>query len=125
MIIQVTRTPRTLWCITRCHNRLHWFRDGKNRNFLHGCHSCDTPPELLIIFTKISLIPSWPSDDTFRSSFSSLLIHSSFRFLCCWICTRGLPESTIYFIQVHRTNTVQTSISNHFLFSTSTNWVFK
>jgi len=55
------------------------FQGGKKNRNLFTCIVVDnTSPEFPTLFTEVSRVPSCPSDDTWKSSFSSLLMHSNF-----------------------------------------------
>jgi hypothetical protein len=115
--VQVTPTPRTLWCITRCHNRLHWVREGKNRNFVHVCHSwwhfigtsyCRhrsfTCPQLSIWWHMKKFVLEFTNASQLQV-LVLLVLHK----------TTSWKHHHICFIQVYQTNTVQTSLRDHFL----------
>lgn len=121
MTVQVTLTPRTLWCIRHCHNRLHWLREGKNRNFFHVCHSwwhfagtsnCRhrsfTCPQLSIWWYLKKFVLEFANASQLQV-FVLLVSHKTTSWKYHHIC----------FIQVYQTYAVQTSLRDHFLVATS------
>jgi len=87
--------PRTLLCISRWHNRLHWLREEKNRNFVHVCHSwwhfTGTFNCRHRSFTCLQL-SNWWYLKKFVLEFTNVF---QLQVLVLLFCTRRLPESTI------------------------------